>query len=74
MRDTFDMDRLIQRIVKENQAEAEIIEKRRLAAQELGRTIAQALQAADPAIIAVWGFGSTYEAGPTGLIRILIWP
>ncbi len=63
MRDTFDMDLLIQRIVKENRAELEKIEKRKLAAQALGKTIAQALQAADPEIKAVWGFGSTYEAG-----------
>ncbi len=59
----FDIDAAAGRINDANRAEDMMIEKRRLEARSVARTLAAAMRAADPAVRGVWGFGSTFEAG-----------
>jgi len=63
MNPAFDIDAAANRISDANRAENIRIERRRLEACSVSQTLAAAMRAADPAVRAVWGFGSTFEAG-----------
>lgn len=63
MNPAFDFDAAANRINDANRAENIMIERRRLEARSVAQTLAAAMRVADPAVRAVWGFGSTFEAG-----------
>lgn len=63
MNPAFDIDAVANRIIDANCTENIMIEQRRLEARSVAQTLATAMKAADPAVRAVWGFGSTFEAG-----------